>query len=293
MTLPPLEHRFAGDVAEAIEWLGGRTDAELLSGGQAQIPRLRRRRGSRPGLLVDISRIPALRHLGGTEEELIIGATVTLSELGAWPELIGQYPILVEAICGIADPQVRNLATVGGNLCQGATENDLPAPFAVLPARLYFQGRLGPRIVDARAFFPPDGLGSPRDPTEVLTEIRLDRARPGEGAAYEKAHTKVGDPPIAGVAAALARDGDGRLTRAAIAFTNVGGTARGAPRTEEFLRGARDGSDQLDVAAGIAAKECLPVADVRGPVPYKREVVRRLTEAALRRADARARGVPG
>jgi carbon-monoxide dehydrogenase medium subunit len=200
-----------------------------------------------------------------------------------------RYPILFDTARVIADPVVRNMATVGGNLAHGDPGNDHPATMLALGAQVVATGPKGERVIPIEQFF----LGLFRTALkndEVLTEIRIPTPPARSGGAYVKLERKVGDYATAAAAAQLTLDGKGAVERAGLALTNVGPTPVKAVDAEKFLVGKRPDEATLQEAAQRAAKASSPTADRRGSVEYKREMARVLAGRALKSAVARAGG---
>jgi carbon-monoxide dehydrogenase medium subunit len=261
-------------------------EAKVLSGGQSLIPMLKLRLAA-PSVLVDINRIPGLAHLEERDGALRIGALVRDAELETAPAVRARYPILFDTAGHIADPLVRNSATVCGNVAHGDPGNDHPATMIALDAAFVARGPRGERTIRARDFFV--GLFTTAlESDEVLTEIRVPAPARRSGGAYVKLERKVGDYATAAVAAQVTLDEHGGCARAGIALTNVGPTAIAAVRAEAFLANKPLDEATIGQAAEIAAAEADPTADRRGSVDYKRDMVRVLCVRALRRAAARA-----
>jgi len=274
-------------VEQAVACLEAHADADVkvLAGGQSLIP-LMRLRFARPDFLVDLNRIEALRFLRLEAGGLRIGALTREAELEADPAVRQAFPILHDATRVIADPVVRNLATVGGNLAHGDPANDHPAVMVALGASVVARGPRGERGMPAADFFL-DLFETALEPTEVLTEIRVPAQPLGSGAAYVKFERQSGDFAIA-AAAARVTVARGAVTAARLVYTNVGSTPVRVERAERVLTG-RPLTERGTRAAGVAAAEALDLADdLRGSAAYKRRVVVAVTERALRLAHARA-----
>lgn len=276
-------------LAEAIGLLSKyRDDAKVLSGGQSLLPLLKLRLGS-AGHLVDIGRIPGLENIQEEDGFLKIGGRVRESELEHSDLVRRRYPILADTAAVIADPLVRNLATVGGNLAHGDPANDHPATMLALGATVVATGPKGERTIPVEKFFT--GLfetALQRD--EILTEIRVPVPPPKSGGAYVKLERKVGDFATAGAAAQVTLGSSGEVVRAGIGLTNAGLTPVKATDAETFLQGKKPDAATIAEASRRAAAAADPSPDRRGTVEYKTEMARVLTARALKRAVARAQG---
>ncbi len=282
------EYARASDLANAIDLLArSKGEAKVLAGGQSLIPLMRFRLAT-PALLIDLNSVKGLDRIS-EDGELRIGALVRESDLEANAVVRQRYPILVDTTRVIADPLVRNLATVGGNLAHADPANDHPATMLALRGSVVARGPKGDRVIPADELFV-DTFTTSLKPDEILTEIRVPKAAPRSGGAYVKLERKVGDFAIAAVAAYVVLDGSGKVERAGIGLTNVGATAIRARKAEEALVGRAPDEKAIAQAAAEAAGAAQPVDDTRGPASYKRDVVRVLAGRALRAALARAKG---
>ncbi len=277
-------------VADALTCLAGRADddVKVLAGGQSLLP-LMKLRFARPDLLVDINRIDELKGVRADGGGLRIGALVREAELEADPVVRRQFPILHDASRVIADPLVRNLATVGGNLAHGDPANDHPAVMVALDASIVARGPDGERAVGAADFF--QGLfETALEPTELLTEIRVPALAGGTGTAYRKFERQAGDYAVAAVAARVTVDDDGAVTDARLVYTNVGERPQRVEAAEQALLG-QPVTPRTARAAGLAAAGSLKFDDdLRGPAAYKARVAVAVTGRALRLASDRATG---
>ena len=263
-------------------------DAKVLSGGQSLIPLLKLRLAS-PRHLVDINRIPGLAYVKEANGALCIGALAREVDLDESAVVHERYPLLADATRVIADPIVRNLATVAGNLAHGDPANDHPAVMLALGAEVTATGPSGERRIPIAAFFTGPFETALR-PDELLTEIRVPAPAPRSGGAYVKLERKVGDFATAAVAAQVTLAADGTCAAVGIALTNVGLTPIKAGKAEAALKGKRPDEAAIKQAAQLAADAAQPDADLRGSVEYKKDMVRVLTARALRRAIERAGG---
>ena len=281
------EYRAPETLAAAIAQLQEHGDeAKLLAGGQSLVP-LMKFRLAQPSVLVDLNHIPGLATIEQTNGDLHIGALTREADLERSPLIAARYPILLDTTRVIADPIVRNLATVGGNLAHGDPANDHPATMLALRAQLVAEGPRGRRTIPVDDFFV-DTFQTALDPAEVLVEIHFPARRVRSGGAYFKLERKVGDFAIAGVAAQVALGADGGIVQAGIGLTNVGPLPIRVGQAESFLVGRAPEAGTLRQASALAAEQATPVSDHRGSADYKRAIVRTLAFRALSRAVERA-----
>lgn len=273
-----------GEATGLLSRLG--EDAKVLSGGQSLIPLLKLRLAS-PRHLVDINRIPGLAYVREVDGALRIGALAREVDLDESSVVRTRYPLLADATRVIADPLVRNLATVAGNLAHGDPANDHPAVMLALGAEIVATGPSGERRIPISAFFTGPFETALR-PDELLTEIRVPAPAPRSGGAYMKLERKVGDFATAAVAVQVTLAGDGTCAAVGIALTNVGLTPIKADKAEAALTGKTPDEAAIRQAAQLAADAARPEADLRGSVEYKKDIVRVLTMRALRKAIERA-----
>jgi len=263
-------------------------DAKILSGGQSLIPIMKLRLSSPPHV-VDINGIPGLAGLREVDGFLRIGALTRESELEESALIRDRYPLLHETSKVIADPIVRNLATVGGNLAHADPANDHPATMLALGAEVVATGPGGERRIPITAFFTGP-FATALGPAEIVVEIRVPVPAPRSGGAYVKLERKVGDFATAAVAVQLTLSAAGACEQIGIGLTNVGLTPIKATRAEAALKGKKPDEATIAQAARLAAEASEPAEDLRGSVEYKRDLVRVLTARAVRRAIARAEG---
>jgi aerobic carbon-monoxide dehydrogenase medium subunit len=287
MIPPSFEYLRPKTVPEAVAMLQQHGDeAKILSGGQSLIPMMKLRL-ARPGFLIDINRIAGLSYVKEEGGYLKIGGLTREAELEASPLVHSKYPILLDTAHVIADPQVRNMATVGGNLAHGDPANDHPATMVALGAQVIATGLKGERVIPIEDFFV-SLFTTALQHEEILTEIRIPVPPARSGGAYFKLERKVGDFATAAVAAQLTLDDKGTCQKVGIGLTNVGPTPVKARKAEEFLRGKKLDEANIKQAAQLAADEAAPSPDLRGPVEYKKGLVKELAKRALTRALERA-----
>ena len=281
------DYHSPGTLDEAIALLQGHDGAKILAGGQSLIAAMRFRLAA-PQVLVDIGRVRDLAHIEERGEFLTIGALTRECQIEESTLVAQSYPLLFDTAKVIADPIVRNQATVGGNLAHADPANDHPATMLAYGAELVARGATGSRTIAIDDFFVGLFETSLR-PGEILTEIRLPKPKKGSGGAYLKLERKVGDYAIAAVAVQL-RMVAGAIETVGIGLTNVNPVPLRATGAETVLVGQTPSEARLEAAGQAAAAECDPSADLRGQVDYKRDMVRILTKRAVRRAIERAGG---
>jgi carbon-monoxide dehydrogenase medium subunit len=262
-------------------------EAKVMAGGQSLIPLMKFRLAA-PGYLVDLQKIPHLDILQERDGMLVLGAMVREARLESSNLIRQRYPALLDTSSVVADPLVRNFATIGGNLAHADPANDHPAMMVALRAGLIARGPRGSRTIAIDDFLV-DALETSLDPDEILTEIHIPAPTSHSGAAYYKLERKVGDYAIAAVGAAVTLDGD-MCTRAGLGLTNVGPKAIRASAAEAFLTGKRLSEETIREAARLASEAAQPASDLRGPADYKRAMVQTLAVRALRKASQRASG---
>jgi carbon-monoxide dehydrogenase medium subunit len=260
--------------------------AKILAGGQSLIPAMRFRL-AQPEVLIDINRIDGLSYIKEVNGNLVIGALTREAELDASPLIHQKYSLLADTAKVIADPLVRNMATVGGNLAHADPANDHPATMLAYNASVVAVGPGGERTIPIDDFFV-DLFTSSLAENEILREIRIPTPSAHSGGAYLKLERKVGDYAVAGVAVQLTLDGN-TCKSIRIGLTNVSATPMRATKAEAALSGQSLSEDNIKAAGAAAAQECEPSADLRGTVEYKRDMVGVLTMRAIRKAAERAK----
>jgi carbon-monoxide dehydrogenase medium subunit len=274
-------------VAEAVALLSELgEDARPLSGGHSLIPMMKLRL-AKPSDLVDLGAIGELKGIREDGPDIVIGATTTQSDLIGSALIAAKAPILKEAALVIADPQVRSLGTVGGNVANGDPGNDMPAVMMCLSATYHVAGKGGERRVAARAFYQ-GAYFTALEPGEILSAIRIPAPAEGHGYAYEKLKRKIGDYATAAAAVVLTMTG-GRVASCSIGLTNVGETPLWAEEAARILVGSS--LDQATVRRAVAAAEAItsPASDTRGPARYRTKMAGVMLTRALERARSRAR----
>jgi aerobic carbon-monoxide dehydrogenase medium subunit len=281
----PFQYHRPSSLAEAVALFGRLDDARLLAGGHSLIPMMKLRL-SQPSHLIDLGGVGELKGVRFDGSEIVIGAMTTQHELIASEALAARAPILREASQQIADPQVRYLGTLGGNVANGDPGNDMPALMLALDATYVVKGPNGERREAARDFY----LGiyeTTLQPGEVLAEIRIPAPPRPHGWAYEKLKRKVGDYATAAAAVLMTVSG-GRVATCAIGLTNVGDRPLHAENAAKAAIGTALDGPSLKRAAEAAEAVAAPAEDGRGSTEYRTKMAGVMTRRALERAFARA-----
>jgi carbon-monoxide dehydrogenase medium subunit len=284
-TPAPFEYQRAQSVDDAIaalQRLG--PEARIIAGGHSLLPMMKLRLAN-PEHLIDINDLHELAYIREEGAEILIGALTRHVDLLKSDLLARHFPVFRDAEEVIADPVVRNRGTIGGSLCQADAAEDLSAVCSATKANVVIRNAEGERVVSMSDFHIGPFMTAVSD-GEMLTEIRLP-VRPGGGSAHEKVERRAGDFAIAAASAAMWLDGD-TISDVGIALSAVGPTTVEVTRAEELLRGQVPSEDLFAKAGEMAAEDCSPTADGRGPADYKRHLAGVLTKRALRRAAARA-----
>ena len=256
-------------------------EARVLAGGHSLIPMMKLRMAA-PAHLVDLQGIADLRGIAREGGDIVIGAMTTQHELIASDALATAVPLIREAALQVADPQVRYVGTIGGNVANGDPGNDMPGVMQCLGASFDLTGPGGTRRVAAREFYE-SAFVTARAENEILTRIRIPVPPSGQGHAYVKQKRKIGDYATA-AAAVLLTMADGKCASASIAVTNLKDTpvhiGDGGLSATDLGAAAQ--------AAAVAAMQAAidPSSDNKGPAEFKRHVA----GVILRRAIALAAG---
>jgi carbon-monoxide dehydrogenase medium subunit len=286
---PSFEYLTPLKISDAIAMLQKHgEEAKILAGGHSLIPAMRLRL-SEPGYLIDISGIQGLDYILEESGQLRIGAMTREASLEESQIVREKYPLLLDTAKMIADPSVRNVATVGGNLAHGDPANDHPATMLALGANVVVEGPNGSREIGIDDFFP-DFFTTALEPEEILTEIRIPSPPSGSGGAYLKIERKVGDYAAAAVACQLNIDSGGSIQKIGIGLTNVGSTPIRASSAEQLLQGKNPDENMIAEAGRLSAADSEPMEDLRGSAEYKRALVNELTQRAIKLSLQRAEG---
>jgi carbon-monoxide dehydrogenase medium subunit len=262
-------------------------DGRAIAGGHSLIPMMKLRLAT-PANLVDLTGIAALKGVRSDGHDIVIGAMTTQHDLIGSDLLGSKIPILRETSLLIADPQVRYVGTLGGNVANGDPGNDMPAVMMCLGATYHVVGKTGERRIAARDFYQ-GAYFTALETGDVLTAVRIPVPAAGHGYAYEKLKRKIGDYATAAAAVVLTMQA-GKVTSCSIGLTNVAETPLWAEEAAKILTGST--LDAATVKQAVAAAEAItaPAADARGPAIYRTKMAGVMLTRALGRAQSRARG---
>jgi carbon-monoxide dehydrogenase medium subunit len=263
-------------------------DAKLLAGGQSLVPAMNFRLAA-PAVLIDLNRIPGLDAIAEAEGGVRIGAMVRQRAAERSALLAERAPLIAETLPFVAHAQIRNRGTMGGSIAHADPAAELPAVMLALGARFHLRGPNGARTVTAEDFFT--GLfGTALEPEEMLVEIEVPAAAPGTGFAFDEISRRHGDFALAGVAASVQVDAEGRCTAARIALLSVGDGPVLATGAAAALAGQAPGDEAIRAAAHAAAQQDIdPPGDIHATPAYRRQLAEVLVRRVLPRAFERAR----
>ncbi len=281
------QYHTPSSVAEALSLLAQHEDAKVIAGGHSLLPMMKLR-FAEPAHLVDVNGISELKGIREDGNTIRIGAMTRENELISSSIIREKCPLISEAAKLIADPQVRNRGTIGGDIAHGDPSNDHPAIMMALDARFVVKGPDGERVLPASGFF----LGTywtQLEEGELLTEIQVPVLASGTGYAFNKLKRKTGDYATAASPVVLTMDGE-RCAEIRIGLTNVAPMAIRAEPAEDVLRGQVISDALIEQAAQEVMNVCEPAEDLRGDAEYKTHMAAEMARRSIRDALARARG---
>lgn len=282
MYLPDFEYYAPATLAEACKLLAELgPKAKVLAGGTDVLSKMKQEQLS-PEALVSIKELGELTEIKSNGEGVVIGARVTHNNLIDAPALQEKYPSICNAAKQMANNQIRNTGTVGGNCVNAVPSADLPPLFIALDAEVKLIGTDGERVMPLEDFFTgPNETVIKQD--EILTEF-IFKDKPFTGSNYLKfSLRRSGALAVAGVATAVVMDGD-VCKEARIVMGAVAPTPLRAKEAEEMIKGQKVTDELLEEVASRAAAECKPISDLRGSAEYRRDLVRVLTRRSLNKA---------
>jgi len=258
-------------------------EGRVIAGGHSLIPVMKQRLTDIKHL-IDLSAIDELKGIKIKGSSILIGAMTTQVELITNAELFKVAPVIREASLQIADPQVRNLGTIGGNVANGDPANDMPGLMQLLDATYTINGKNGVREIKAREFYE-GAYFTAREDDEILVSITFNA--PIGGYAYEKQKRKIGDYATAAAGVILNVE-NGVCSSASIALTNLSDTPVYCSDAVSMLIGKQIDDSLLGEVTKSCVEQSDPVADQRGPVEFKKYVAGIVVNKALKRAFDRS-----
>ena len=258
-------------------------EARVIAGGHSLIPVMKQRLTDIKHL-IDLSGINEIKGIDIKGNQILIGAMTTQVELINNEELFKKAPVIREASLQIADPQVRNLGTIGGNVANGDPANDMPGLMQLLDATYRLSGKNGVREVKARDFYE-GAYFTTREDDEILISISFEV--PSGGYAYEKQKRKIGDYATA-AAGVIIKVENNKCSSASIALTNLSDTPVYCDKAVDIIVGKEIDNNLLDQVTKACVDQSEPVADQRGPVEFKKYVAGIVIKKALNRAIERS-----
>lgn len=279
-----IEQYFApASIAEAVRILAA-GEVTILASGTDLMPQTQAGRARFARTLMNVRRIPELRGIAAGERGIRIGALTTVTELMESEPIRREIPILAEAGDHFASSQLRNAATLGGNICNASPAGDLLVPLLVLEAEVELaamgEAALATRAMPLAQFLTGPGKTS-RRASELLVAVRV--PQPPEG--FRARFCKFGTRPALDISAVSIGIGGVRrgrtLAGVRVAFGAVAPTPIRAPRTEAALEGRELTPEAIAAAAEVARAEVRPISDVRASDWYRRELIRNLTRRVL------------
>lgn len=272
------------DMAGVLSLLEEHGDnARVMAGGHSLIPMMKLRMADVPHL-IDLQDVGGLSDIDISGDSIRLGAMVTQADIIDHIALAASAPILREAALQIADPQVRYMGTVGGNVANGDPGNDMPGLMQCLNASFSLIGADGARDVPAREFYEAAYMTA-RDDEEVLTAVTI--PMPKGGYAYEKQKRKIGDYATAAAAVQIVKEGE-KCAAASIAMTNLSDTPIYSEAASAALVGTAVDDAALRAAMTAMLEDIDPTEDNRGPVAFKNHVAGVILRRAIERAWSRA-----
>ncbi len=292
MVAATFDYQAPATLRDAVSLLNDNADAKVLAGGHSLIPMMKLRL-SEPSVVIDLAKVDGLSYVRESDGGLAIGAMTTYYDIINSDAVQQHAPVVAEAAGLVADPQVRNMGTIGGSLAHADPAADLPAVMLALGAELVASsraslGRVSTRTISADDFFV-DLFTTALEPNEILTEIRIPAQAANSGAAYAKMANKASHFAIVGVAAAVTVE-NGSVSAARIGVTGAGSSASRASDSEDRLVGNAGDVNAIRSAAGRAANGIELNEDVHASAEYREHLTKVFALRAITAAVERASG---
>jgi carbon-monoxide dehydrogenase medium subunit len=277
-------------VAEACSMLSKYGDqAKVIAGGLSLLLFIREKL-YRPKYLVSIIGIKGLDYLRDEKEGLRIGALTTHRSIENSPVVKEKFPVMAETFHRVGSMRIRNVGTIGGNLCHADPRLDPPPTLLALDASVKVVGPKSPRVIKLEDFFV-NYYETVLKQDEILIEVSVPSSPPRTGGAYMRFSTKTNDDtPAVVLAAVVTLDSKKEvLENVKIGLGALAPTAIRAKKTEAFLKGKKFKEDILEEAGKIVSQEVEPIGDLRGSEEYKKEMVGVMLKRGVKMAYEKAR----
>ncbi|MBA7630739.1 Carbon monoxide dehydrogenase medium chain [subsurface metagenome] len=281
--IPEMEYHRPIALEQALKLLSElKEGCKIIAGGTDLVPAARRGRMSSSGHIhiIDISSIKALDYIIKEDDMIRIGAVTKLSEVGASTVVKEHVPILANAASQMGSLQVRNLGTIGGNLCNASPAADTAPPLLALDARVNIRGIDKQRLVPLKEFFAGPGetiLAS----GEILAEVQIPITEPAAGSCFIKLGRRNAFTLSIVSVATLVKVKDGIFDDVRIALGAVAPTPIRASKAEEYLTGKKVSEQVIDDGAKVVTSEVKPISDVRASARYRKDMSYIVTKRAL------------
>ncbi|MDY7034965.1 MAG: xanthine dehydrogenase family protein subunit M [Thermodesulfobacteriota bacterium] len=285
ITLPEFDYFSCRTLAEACSLLAAHKDeARVLAGGTDLLIKMKHKKMT-PQYLIDIKRVPDLNYIRHDEDEgLRIGALTTIQAIRNSSLIKKKFSVLSQAASVLGTRQVRNLATLGGNLCNASPAAESAPALLTLEANVKIEGPGGKRILPVEEFFLGPDMNA-LEHGEILTEIQFPDTPIHTGGVYFKHSTRRIDVSIVGVAVLITLDGQA-CQDIRIALGAVGPTPFRARKAEKVLKGQKLSEETYKKAAQVASEESFPIDDIRGYADYRKKMVETLVREGIEGAVA-------
>lgn len=266
-------------LGEALDYYKKNPEVTLFAGGTDLLVGLEYKKVEMKTIL-DLKNIPELNYIRTEGNGVKIGAMATITSVEENPQIISQYPFLAEAASKLGSWQIRNTATAGGNICNGAPSAELTPSLLVLDSKVTIVGHNGERTLPLNEFLVGPGKTALND-GEILKEIEVP-ALPENAVGAYMCHKwrRSMDVAIVNLAVLLVLDGD-VIKDARVCLGAVGPTAFRATETEKVLLGNSLNDDVIIQASQTAASEAKPITDVRSSADFRRQMINVYMKRAL------------
>jgi CO/xanthine dehydrogenase FAD-binding subunit len=288
MRLPKFAYFAPTTVEEALNLLAEQGEGTRIMAGGTDVMVKMTHGLLKPKAIVDVHRIESLRGIRfHATEGLTIGATARLAEVTSHPDVVRHYPSLSYAISCMANVEVRNMATVAGNVCNAAPSADTAPPLMTMHAEATLLSLKGERKLPLNDFFRGPSL-TYMEPGEILTSIHIPAPPPKSGASYKRISARCGvDIAAVCVGVNIVLNGQG-CKEARVVLGAVAPVPMRAAKTEALLQGGEQTAELIRQAGDRAAEEAKPISDMRSSADWRKRMVAVLTRRALEEAFERA-----